>query len=78
MSEPADRITDSIRRWRRFLRYDVWRIGRPGEEAPDGFIIKQIRVAILLVQNFIQDRLLLRAAALTFVSLLRTGGNCST
>jgi membrane protein len=70
MSEYAERMSETIRRWRQFLRYDVWQIGRPDEEAPDGFIIKQIRVAILLVQNFIQDKLLLRAAALTFVSLL--------
>ncbi len=70
MNESADRITKTIRKWRRFLRYDVWQIGRPGEEAPDGFVIKQIRVAILLVQNFIENKLLLRAAALTFVSLL--------
>jgi len=70
MSEYADRMSGTIRRWRQFLRYDVWRIGRLGEEAPDGFIIKHLRVAILLVQNFIQDKLLLRAAALTFVSLL--------
>jgi membrane protein len=70
MAESIDRIAETIRRWRRFLRYDVWRIGRPGEEAPDGFVIKQIRVAILLVQNFIENKLFLRAAALTFVTLL--------
>jgi len=70
MKESLDRISNAVHRWRRFLRYDVWRIGRPGEETPDGFVIKQIRVGVLLVQNFIENKLFLRAAALTFVTLL--------
>lgn len=57
-------------RGRRFITHDVWRIGRPGEPVPHGFIIKQIRVVILLVQGLVRDALLLRAAALTFTTVL--------
>ncbi len=50
--------------------HDAWRIGRPGEEVPHGFIIKHIRVAVLLVQGLVRDDLLLRASALTFATIL--------
>lgn len=57
-------------RGRKFVTYDMWRLGRPGEDAPNGFIIKQIRVSILLFREFMQDTLMLRAAALTFFTIL--------
>lgn len=60
----------SLREWRQFLSHDIWRVGRPGEKIPHGFLIKQVRVLILLVQQFVQDMLLVRAAALTFTTLL--------
>lgn len=61
---------EALRRGHRFVTRDIWRIGRPGEKIPSGFIIKQIRVAILLVSNVVRGTLLLRAAALTFATLL--------
>ncbi len=61
---------EALARGRRFVTHDIWRIGRPGEEVHHGFIIKQIRVAILVVQGMVQDTLLLRAAALTFATTL--------
>ena len=61
---------DALERGRRFVTHDVWYIGRPGEEIPHGLIIKQIRVLILLVRNLLQGAFLMRAAALTFTSLL--------
>ena len=63
-------LWDALERGRRFVTHDVWHIGRPGEPASHGFIIKHIRVAILLVQNLVQDALLLRASALTFATAL--------
>ena len=35
------RIHDAMTRGRRFLAHDIWRIGMPGEQIPDGFIIAQ-------------------------------------
>lgn len=61
---------EAIKRGRRFATHDVWHVGRPGEEIPHGFIIKQVRVGILLIQSLIQDALLLRASALTFATIL--------
>lgn len=63
-------LRDALRRGRRFVTYDIWRLGRPGEDISYGFIIKQIRVVILLAREMTQDTLLLRAAALTFFTAL--------
>ncbi len=64
------RLFEGLERGRKFIRHDIWHIGKPGEEAPHGFIIKQVRVMILLVQSLVEDTLLLRAAALTFTAML--------
>lgn len=63
-------IFASIERGRQFLAHDIWRIGLPGEQVPNGFIIKQIRAVILLIRGLIEETLLLRASALTFATLL--------
>ncbi|HIJ73864.1 MAG TPA: YihY/virulence factor BrkB family protein, partial [Candidatus Hydrogenedentes bacterium] len=70
MKEYVQRLVDAFERGRRFVAHDVWQIGQPGEEIPHGFVIKQVRVVILLVQGLIKDALLLRAAALTFATIL--------
>lgn len=61
---------EALQRGRRFIVHDIWRIGLPGEEIPHGIIIKQIRVIILLVRGLGEETLLLRAAALTFATIL--------
>jgi len=63
-------LFDALERGRRFVTHDIWHIGQPGEPMPQGFIIRHIRVAILLVQGLIKDDLLLRASALTFATTL--------
>jgi len=50
--------------------HGIWHVGLPGEEIPHGFIIRQIRVAILLVKGVVKDALPLRASALTFATML--------
>jgi membrane protein len=70
MNEYLKRAWDAFDRGRRFVTHDVWHIGLPGEEVPHGFIIKQVRVAILLVRSLMEDVLLLRASALTFTTIL--------
>ena len=70
ISARVQQIFDALERGRRFVTHDVWYLGRPGEEIPHGLIIKQVRVLILLVRNLLQGAFLMRAAALTFTSLL--------
>ncbi len=64
------RIRASFERGQRFMTHDIWRIGLPGEQVPNGLIIKQIRAVILLARGLIEETLLLRASALTFATLL--------
>lgn len=70
LSTRIQQVFDALERGRRFVTHDVWYIGRPGEEVPNGLIIKQVRVLILLVRNLLQGAFLMRSAALTFTSLL--------
>ena len=70
MRKLVRRSVESLRRGHRFVTRDIWRIGLPGEEICYGFIIKQIRVAILLIRGITEETLLLRASALTFATLL--------
>ena len=64
------RASASLERGERFLRHDIWYIGKPGEAIPSGFIIRQVRVGILLFRGIVEETLLLRASALTFTTLL--------
>ena len=64
------RVRAALDRGRRFVTRDVWRIGRPGEPLPRGFVIKQVRAFILLGRGLLEETLLIRAAALTFATLL--------
>lgn len=61
---------EAIERGRQFVLKDLWQIGKPGETLPDGFIIRQLRVAILLITNLARGTIMLRASALTFATIL--------
>lgn len=64
------RLKEGFQRGHHFITVGIWTIGRPGEEIPSGFLVKQIRVSILLFRGVIEETLLLRASALTFATLL--------
>jgi len=63
-------ILAALERGRQFVTHDVWRIGLPGEQVPHGLIIKNVRVAILLLRGLTEETLLLRASALAFATML--------
>ncbi len=70
MSRLFSQAFEAFRTARRFVLHDVWAIGTPGEELPRGFVIKQVRVAILLSIKVLDGMHMVRAAALTFATLL--------
>ncbi len=70
MSTLAQRVRAGIARAHSFATRDIWHIGAPGEKLPRGFIIKQLRVAILLGSKLIDGQHMMRAASLTFATLL--------
>lgn len=63
-------LVEALQRGHRFVTYDVWHIGKPGEQVPSGFVIKHVRVAILLFKGLMSDVLWLRTSALAFATIL--------
>lgn len=53
-----------------YLREGVWRVKLSGMPPKRAFLIRQLRVVLLTLRGFVEDRCQLRASALTFYSLL--------
>ena len=53
-----------------FLRVEIWRIRLRNLPPKKSFLIKQLRIVLLALRGFGDDKCLLRASALTFYSLL--------
>ncbi len=54
----------------KFLQHDVWRIPVSNISGTRQFLLKQLRIVIISVRGFREDNLQLRAASLTFYTLL--------
>jgi len=55
-----------------FVKVDVWRIRLRNLPRNKSFLIKQLRIILLALRGFDEDKCQLKAAALTFYSLLAT------
>ncbi|MGD9110230.1 MAG: YhjD/YihY/BrkB family envelope integrity protein [Phycisphaerales bacterium] len=53
-----------------FLKYDIWRIRLRDLSLLKSFLIRQLRIIVLAVRGFEQDKCKFRASALTFYTLL--------
>ncbi len=53
-----------------FLKTDIWRISLKNYSKRKSFFLKQLRVVVLAVRGFAEDKCKFRASALTFYSLL--------
>jgi len=69
MARKRKSYSDRIRQGVRFLEKDIWQI--PLRELPRGrsFLIKQLRILLLALRGFNEDRVSLRASALTYYTL---------
>jgi membrane protein len=65
-----DSFKDLLSKTQGFVRHDIWRVRRL--ELPPGksFFVKLLRVLILSIRGFDEDRCQLRASALTFYTLI--------
>ncbi|MCG8432209.1 MAG: YihY/virulence factor BrkB family protein, partial [Candidatus Omnitrophica bacterium] len=54
----------------KFLTVDIWRIPLRKTSRRRGFLIRQLRVILIALRRYNQDKILLRASALTYYSLL--------
>lgn len=66
MKDPAQMITAVVE----FIKTDIWRIRLTDLEKTKSFLIKYLRIFIISIKEFIEDKCPLRASALTFYSLL--------
>jgi membrane protein len=63
-------IRDAIAKLLAFMRVDIWRIRLADLPFGKSFLIKQLRIIILALRGYDEDRCLLRASSLTFYTLL--------
>src|SRR6056297_1137778 len=55
---------------KRFLEYEVWRISTKTFPKYKVFLLRQLRVILLAFRGFREDKVSLRASALTFYTML--------
>ena len=60
----------NVTRFIQFLKTDIWRIRASTLSGKKSFWIRQLRIILLAVRGFDEDKCQLRASALTFYSLL--------
>jgi len=53
-----------------FIKTDIWRIRLKSHSRGKSFLIKQLRIILIALRGFAEDKCQLRASALTFYSLL--------
>jgi membrane protein len=63
-------IHEGISKIMRFLRLDIWRIQQRDLSRLRWFLIKQLRILIVALRGLAEDKIQLRASALTFNTLL--------
>ena len=63
-------IADLISQFFSFIRVDIWRIRLNDLPFGKSFLIKQLRIIILAIRGYDEDRCMLRASSLTFYTLL--------
>jgi membrane protein len=59
-----------LRKIKEFLEKGIWKIRLKGRPSGKIFFIKQLRIFLLAIRGFAEDKVQLRASALTFYSLL--------
>jgi len=64
------KITPMIKRVMNFMQVDVWKTPLDGKSRHYSFLIRQIRIILVAVKGFMDNRVSLRASALTFYTLL--------
>jgi membrane protein len=76
-NEPADmgkkkdnKYWVKLKQAMRFIEHDVWRIPLSELSPRKTFLIRQLRILLLAVRGFAEDKVHLRASALTYYSLL--------
>ncbi len=65
-----DKIMSTLGRIVNFISHDIWRIRLTDLPKKKSFFLRELRIFILSIRGFDEDKCLLRASALTFYSLV--------
>lgn len=60
------KAASSIQNFIRFITYDIWHLRESRLDKKQGFLIRQLRIVILSIKGFNQDRCFVKGSALTF------------
>jgi membrane protein len=70
MAKSKEIVSLRVKNLWKFVSYDIWRVSKHEAKGLKNRLINLIRILILAVRGFINDRLSTRASALTYSSLL--------
>ncbi|MDR1197830.1 MAG: YihY family inner membrane protein [Prevotellaceae bacterium] len=63
-------ISDFIKRCVKFVTRDIWYLTREKPSKSDSFLTRQLKIIIIAVRSFIEDKITVRASALTYYTLM--------
>ncbi len=69
MKKKENKYWSKIKQAIRFVEHDIWRIPLSELSPRKTFLIKQLRILILAIRGFMEDKVHVRASALTYYSL---------
>lgn len=64
------RIRQAVEQVLNFIRHDIWRVRTRDLSKIKSFLLRELRIFVLSIRGFDDDKCLLRASALTFYSLI--------
>ena len=70
MSKKVKNTTEKIKKARRFVERDIWRIPLREMSPKKSFLIKQLRILLIAFRGYNEDKVRMQASALTYYTLL--------
>jgi len=63
-------IPNFIRSSIKFVTHDIWCLGSEKPNSSDNFLTRQLKIIIIAIKSFIDDKITVRASALTYYTLM--------
>ncbi len=70
MSNIVKKVTDWYKQAFRFVTYDIWHLNTEQYSRRDAFLIKQLKIFIITIRRFFEDKVIIRCSALSYYSIL--------
>ncbi|MDR0755227.1 MAG: YihY family inner membrane protein [Prevotellaceae bacterium] len=63
-------VSDFIKRSIKFVTRDIWYLTREKPSRKDSFLTRQLKIIIIAIRSFVEDKITVRASALTYYTLM--------